>query len=84
MATATTTSSSSRRDVKEYTYTWEGTDRNGRQLRGEVKAASETVVITNLRRQGVGSPRSSGRPSAAAARSARRTSRSSPASSPRC
>jgi type IV pilus assembly protein PilC len=53
MATATTTSSSSRRDVKEYTYTWEGTDRNGRQLRGEVKAASETVVITNLRRQGV-------------------------------
>jgi type IV pilus assembly protein PilC len=53
MATATTTSSSSRRDVKEYTYTWEGTDRNGRQLRGEVKAASETVVVTNLRRQGV-------------------------------
>ena len=53
MATATTTSSNSRRDVKEYTYTWEGTDRNGRQLRGEVKAASETVVITNLRRQGV-------------------------------
>ncbi|MBK6336367.1 MAG: type II secretion system F family protein [Betaproteobacteria bacterium] len=51
MATATTTAS--RRDVKEYTYLWEGTDRNSRQLRGEVKAASETVVITNLRRQGV-------------------------------
>ena len=51
MATATTTAS--RRDVKEYTYIWEGTDRNSRQLRGEVKAASETVVITNLRRQGV-------------------------------
>jgi type IV pilus assembly protein PilC len=52
MATATTTGAA-RRDVREYTYTWEGTDRNGRQLRGEVKAASETVVITNLRRQGV-------------------------------
>ena len=51
MATATTTAS--RRDVKEYTYLWEGTDRNSRQLRGEVKAASETVVITNLRRQGI-------------------------------
>jgi len=50
MATATTTT---RRDVKEYTYLWEGTDRNGRQLRGEIKAASETVVVTNLRRQGV-------------------------------
>ncbi len=51
MATATTTTT--RRDVKEYTYLWEGTDRNGRQLRGEIKAASETVVVTNLRRQGV-------------------------------
>ena len=51
MATATTTAS--RRDVKEYTYLWEGTDRNSRQLRGEVKAASETVVVTNLRRQGI-------------------------------
>jgi type IV pilus assembly protein PilC len=50
MATAT---SSARRDVKEYTYLWEGTDRNSRQLRGEAKAASETVVRTNLRRQGI-------------------------------
>jgi type IV pilus assembly protein PilC len=50
MATLT---SSTRRDVKEYTYLWEGTDRNSRQLRGEAKAASETVVTTNLRRQGI-------------------------------
>ncbi|MEP7183028.1 MAG: type II secretion system F family protein [Betaproteobacteria bacterium] len=50
MATAT---SALRKDVKEYTYLWEGVDRNNRQVRGETKAASETVVRTNLRRQGV-------------------------------
>ena len=42
-----------RKDVKEYTYIWEGVDRANRQLRGESKAASETVVTTNLRRQGI-------------------------------
>ncbi|MFO1396259.1 MAG: type II secretion system F family protein [Burkholderiales bacterium] len=51
MATATTTVQ--RRDVKEYTFLWEGIDRNNRQVRGESKAASETVVTTNLRRQGI-------------------------------
>ncbi|MEO8345914.1 MAG: type II secretion system F family protein [Betaproteobacteria bacterium] len=50
MATAT---ANARRDVKEYTYLWEGVDRNNRQVRGESRAASETVVTTNLRRQGV-------------------------------
>jgi type IV pilus assembly protein PilC len=50
MATATATA---RKDVKEYTFVWEGLDRNNRQVRGEVKAASETVVVTNLRRQGI-------------------------------
>ena len=50
MATAT---AQSRRDVKEYTYIWEGIDRSNRQVRGESRAASETVVTTNLRRQGV-------------------------------
>ncbi|HEY2966904.1 MAG TPA: type II secretion system F family protein [Casimicrobiaceae bacterium] len=44
-----------RRDtrVKEYTYLWEGVDRNNRNVRGEIKAASETVVTSNLRRQGI-------------------------------
>jgi type IV pilus assembly protein PilC len=44
-----------RRDtgVKEYTYTWEGIDRNNRNVRGEMKSASENVVRSNLRRQGV-------------------------------
>src|SRR6266516_4106704 len=42
-----------RKGVREYTYLWEGVDRNNRNVRGEMKAASETVVTTNLRRQGV-------------------------------
>jgi len=50
MATAT---AAARKDVKEYTFIWEGTDRNNRQVRGETRAASETVVTTNLRRQGI-------------------------------
>ena len=50
MATAT---AAQRRDVKEFTYIWEGVDRANRQVRGEVRAASETVVTTNLRRQGI-------------------------------
>jgi type IV pilus assembly protein PilC len=42
-----------RRGVKEYTYLWEGIDRNNRHVRGEAKAASEAVVNSNLRRQGI-------------------------------
>jgi len=49
MATAV----ASRRDVKEFTFLWEGIDRNNRNMRGEMRAASETVVTTNLRRQGI-------------------------------
>jgi len=52
MATATTTASQ-RRDVREFTFIWEGVDRSNRQVRGESRAASETVVTTNLRRQGI-------------------------------
>jgi type IV pilus assembly protein PilC len=44
-----------RRDpqIKEYTYLWEGVDRNNRSVRGETKGASEAVVSSNLRRQGI-------------------------------
>jgi type IV pilus assembly protein PilC len=50
-----TTAVATRRDtrVKEYTFLWEGTDRNNRNVRGEAKAASEAVVTSNLRRQGI-------------------------------
>src|SRR6266478_6383554 len=54
MATATTANRRvQRKGVKEFTYLWEGFDRNNRNVRGEMKGASETVVTSNLRRQGI-------------------------------
>ena len=34
-------------------YEWEGKDRNGKQVRGEIRAAGENQVKASLRRQGV-------------------------------
>jgi len=42
-----------RKDVKQFNFIWEGVDRNNKQVRGELKAPSETVVAASLRRQGV-------------------------------
>ncbi|MDO8275955.1 MAG: type II secretion system F family protein, partial [Serpentinimonas sp.] len=47
MATATT------KDIKEFVFEWEGKDRNGKPVRGEVRAAGENQVQATLRRQGV-------------------------------
>lgn len=41
------------RDSKESVYEWEGKDRNGKQVRGETRAAGENQVKSALRRQGV-------------------------------
>lgn len=38
---------------KQFLFTWEGKDRNGRPQRGEMKAPSEAVVHATLRRQGI-------------------------------
>jgi type IV pilus assembly protein PilC len=46
---ATTASNS----VKEFVFEWEGKDRKGKQVRGEIRAASENIVQASLRRQGV-------------------------------
>ena len=48
-----TTATAPRTTVKEYTFQWVGLDRNQREVRGETRAVSETVVTTNLRRQGI-------------------------------
>jgi len=50
-----TVATAGRRDlkVKEQTFLWEGVDRNNKPLRGEMRAVSETVATTNLRRQGI-------------------------------
>jgi type IV pilus assembly protein PilC len=50
MATAST---SAKRDVREYTYTWEGKDRGGKIMRGDMRAGGESVVNATLRRQGI-------------------------------
>lgn len=40
-------------DKQQTTFAWEGKDKTGKQVRGELRAASETVVRTTLRRQGI-------------------------------
>src|SRR3954468_15256950 len=47
MATATAAK------VTEFVFEWEGRDRNGKQVRGETRAAGENQVNAALRRQGV-------------------------------
>ena len=49
MATATASS----RSIKEHVFEWEGKDRNGKLVRGEVRAVGENQVQSALRRQGV-------------------------------
>jgi type IV pilus assembly protein PilC len=39
--------------IKEYTYLWEGKDKTGRAVRGEMRAGGEAMVNSVLRRQGV-------------------------------
>lgn len=41
------------KDESLATFAWEGKDKTGKVVRGELRAASETVVRTTLRRQGV-------------------------------
>lgn len=39
--------------IKEFVFEWEGKDRNGKQVRGEMRAGGENQVTSALRRQGV-------------------------------
>lgn len=50
MATA---ASSRNAPHKEFVFEWEGKDRNGKAVRGEVRAAGENQVMASLRRQGI-------------------------------
>ncbi|MGE5088577.1 MAG: type II secretion system F family protein, partial [Candidatus Levyibacteriota bacterium] len=51
MATAAVPRSSQK--PRELTFIWEGVDRNRKPVRGEMRAISETVATSNLRRQGI-------------------------------
>jgi len=48
MATATAA-----RNLKELVYEWEGRDKNGKIVRGEIRAGGEAQVNASLRRQGI-------------------------------
>src|SRR5450830_731530 len=52
MATAPQTKSRGAQ-VKENVYAWEGKDKTGRVVRGEVRAGGEAIVNVTLRRQGI-------------------------------
>lgn len=39
--------------VKEFTFAWEGKDRSGKNVKGEMRASGEHVVKNTLRRQGI-------------------------------
>ena len=41
------------KSIKEFIFEWEGKDRGGRQVKGEIRAAGENQVKSALRRQGV-------------------------------
>lgn len=39
--------------LKEINYSWEGRDKSGKQVKGEMRAAGTVVVTSTLRRQGI-------------------------------
>jgi type IV pilus assembly protein PilC len=41
------------KEVKQYNYAWVGKDKAGKIIKGEVRAAGESAVSANLRRQGI-------------------------------
>jgi type IV pilus assembly protein PilC len=50
MATA---AASAKQQIKDFVFEWEGRDRNGKVVRGEMRAGGEAMVQASLRRQGV-------------------------------
>lgn len=45
--------SASAKGVKDFVFEWEGKDRNGKIVRGEIRAGGEAMVSAQLRRQGI-------------------------------
>src|SRR5690349_4876360 len=50
---ATAAAASIAKGPKEFVFAWEGKDKAGKIIRGELRAASETAVNATLRRQGI-------------------------------
>jgi type IV pilus assembly protein PilC len=53
MATSLQKNSAGGAQVKESVYAWEGKDRAGKTVRGELRAGGEAIVNVTLRRQGI-------------------------------
>jgi type IV pilus assembly protein PilC len=53
MATGAVAKAKPRVEVRESVFHWEGRDKNGRVVKGEMRAGGESVVAASLRRRGV-------------------------------
>lgn len=53
MATSAQVRSAGGAKIKEFVYAWEGKDKTGKTVRGEMRAGGETIVNVTLRRQGI-------------------------------
>ena len=53
MATSAQVRGAARPQIKEHVFAWEGKDKNGKTVRGEMRAGGETIVNVTLRRQGI-------------------------------
>ena len=42
-----------KKEVKEFTFIWQGKDRKGKEIRGEMRAASDSLVKVALRTKGI-------------------------------
>src|SRR3990172_2920855 len=47
------TAAAAKAGPKEFTFSWEGRDKAGKTVRGEIRAAGENMVNASLRRQGI-------------------------------
>jgi len=50
---ASTLTQSRNKDVKDYLYAWVAQDKTGKAVRGEMRASGDSVVVAQLRRQGL-------------------------------
>src|SRR5256714_11294606 len=50
---ATAAAAAAAKGPKEFAFAWEGKDKAGKVVRGEIRAVSETAVNATLRRQGI-------------------------------
>ena len=50
---ATAVAAKQQQGIKELVFEWEGKDKNGKVVRGEMRAGGEAMVSASLRRQGI-------------------------------